>query len=92
MGALTQLLLLSVVALVLPWQALVTQQETLRDIRTRGRIFRREVAALTKGQRVLGEETHLFKTAYDNEVGDTGDAVAVIAGSGYFGQAFDRTY
>ena len=34
----------------------------------------------------------MFKTAYDNEVVDTGDAVAVIAGSGYFGPAFGRTY
>jgi hypothetical protein len=91
-GALSQLLLLAVVALALPWRALSAQQETLGDLRTRGRAFRREVAAVTKGQRVFGEETHLFKTAYDNEVVDTGDAVAVIAGSGYFGPAFGRTY
>ena len=91
-GALTQLLLLAIVALVLPWQGLVAQQETLRDLRARGRIFRRQVASVTKGQRVFGEETHLFKAAYDNEVIDTGDAAAVIAGSGYFGPAFGRTY
>jgi hypothetical protein len=91
-GALTQLLLLAIVALALPWKGLVAQQETLRDLRTRGRTFRRQVAAVTKGQRVFGEETHLFKAAYDNEVIDTGDAAAVIAGSGYFGPAFGRTY
>lgn len=91
-GALTQLLLLAIVALALPWKGLVAQQETLRDLRTRGRTFRRQVAAVTRGQRVFGEETHLFKTAYDNEVIDTGDAAAVIAGSGYFGPAFGRTY
>ncbi|HLK93301.1 MAG TPA: hypothetical protein VKZ18_25645 [Polyangia bacterium] len=91
-GALSQLLLLGIVALVLPWKSLVAQQETLRDLRTRGRIFRRQVAAVTKGEHVFGEETHLFKTAYDNEVIDTGDTAAVIAGSGYFGPAFSRTY
>jgi hypothetical protein len=91
-GALSQLLLLSVVALVLPWQGLVAQQKTLSDLRSRGRTFRREVAALTKGQRVFGEEIHLFKTAYDNEVVDTGDTGAVIAASGYYGPAFGRTY
>jgi hypothetical protein len=91
-GAVSQLLLLAIVALVLPWQALVAQQETLRDIRARGRTFRRQVAAVTKGQRVFGEETHLFKAAYDNEVIDTGDAASVIAASGYFGPAFGRTY
>jgi hypothetical protein len=91
-GALTQFLLLALVALVLPWKALIAQQETLGDLRARGRTFRRQVAAVTKGQRVFGEETHLFKTAYDHEVIDTGDAAAVIAGSGYFGPAFGRTY
>jgi hypothetical protein len=91
-GALTQFLLLALVALVLPWKALIAQQETLGDLRERGRTFRRQVAAVTKGQHVFGEETHLFKTAYDHEVIDTGDAAAVIAGSGYFGPAFGRTY
>jgi hypothetical protein len=91
-GALTQFLLLALVALVLPWKALIAQQETLGDLRARGRTFRRQVAAVTKGQHVFGEETHLFKTAYDHEVIDTGDAAAVIAGSGYFGPAFGRTY
>lgn len=91
-GALSQLLLLAVVALVLPWQGLVAQQKALLDVRARARTFRRQVAGLTDGQRVFSEEIHLFKTAYANEVVDTGDTAAVIAASGYFGPAFDRTY
>jgi hypothetical protein len=91
-GGLTQLLLLSVVALVLPWQDLVAQQKTLHEVRNRGRIFRREVAAVAGGQRVFGEELHLFETVYENDVVDTGDTAAAIAASGYFGPAFGKTY
>jgi hypothetical protein len=91
-GALTQILLVGVVVLVLPWPGLRAQQKTLVTIRDGGRTFLAQVAAVTRGQRVLGEETHLFKKAYAGEVVDTGDAVAVIAGSGYFGPAFGRTF
>ena len=91
-GGLTQLLLLAVVALALPWHDLLAQQRKLGDLRVQARSFRRELAMVTRGQPVFGEGTHLFKTTYDGEVIDTGDTAAAIAASGYFGEAFTRTY
>jgi hypothetical protein len=41
---------------------------------------------------VFGEDTHLFKHKYHDELVDTGDVAAVIAQSRYFGENFSRSF
>lgn len=91
-GAVPQLLLVLLVVAVLPRQDLLDQSKMLRDVRAEARTFRRNVDRRTDGRRIFGEETHLFKERYHGERVDTGDTDAAIATSGYFGQAFTRTY
>jgi hypothetical protein len=91
-GPLTQLVVFVVVILVLPVATLLDQHDLLFDTRSKARGFRQEVTRLTYGQRVFGEETHLFKQAYQGDVVDTGDTNAAIARTKYFGEAFTRTY
>jgi hypothetical protein len=91
-GALPQLLLVCAVGLLLPYRELLGQRALLAEARTQGRVFRKYVAEMTGGQPVFGEETHLFKSKYRGELVDAGDVVAAVARSGYFGDAFTRTY
>jgi hypothetical protein len=91
-GALAQLALVCVVGLTLPHRDLRAQRELLAEARTQGRVFRQYVADMTQGQPAFGEETHLFKSAYRGELVDTGDTDAAVARSGYFGDAFTRTF
>ncbi len=91
-GALAQLVLVCAVVLTLPRRDLLAQRELLAEARKQGRVFRQYVADMTNGQPVFGEETHLFKTKYRGELVDTGDADAAVARSGYFGDAFTRTF
>jgi len=91
-GRLAQLVLAVAVALTLPYKDLRAQRKLLAEIRTQGRIFREQVASITKGEPIFSEETHLFKTRYQGELVDSGDAAMVIARTGYFGAAFNRTY
>ena len=91
-GALAQLVLVCVVVLTLPRRDLLAQRELLAEARKQGRVFRQYVADMTNGQPVFGEETHLFKTKYRGELVDTGDTDAAVARSGYFGDAFTRTF
>jgi hypothetical protein len=91
-GALAQLVLVVAVALTLPYKDLRAQRNLVAEIRTQGRIFREHVARITKGEMVFSEETHLYKSRYQGELTDAGDAAMVIARTGYFGAAFSRTY
>lgn len=91
-GALAQLVLVCAVGLTLPYRELFAQRELLAEARQQAREFRQYVADMTGGQPVFGEETHLFKTRYQGELVDTGDTNAAIARTGYFGEAFNRTY
>ena len=77
---------------LLPWHGLLDQRRQLADLRTEARTFMKDVASRTGGQFVFGEETHLFKNEYCDEVVDTGDTVDVIASSRYYGEDFTRTY
>ena len=81
-GSVAELAIVGVVALTLPHADLLTQQQTLVDVRKRAWTFRKEVDELTRGQPVFGEETHLFKKRYEGELVDTGDTSAAIARSG----------
>ena len=91
-GALAQLALVCAVGLTLPVRDLVAQRALLVETRTQARVFRQYVADMTQGAPVFGEETHLFKSTYRGELVDTGDTDAAVARSGYFGEAFTRTY
>jgi peptidoglycan/LPS O-acetylase OafA/YrhL len=91
-GPLAQFALVCSIGSVLPWRSLFYQQRLAYDARERARSFRQAVARRTQGQRIFGEETHLFKTKYHGEVVDTGDTAASIAESGYFGPEFSGTY
>jgi hypothetical protein len=91
-GAVAQLVLVALVALTLPHRDLMKQEAMLVGVRQRARTFRREVDELTQGRPIFGEETHLFKKRYANELVDTGDTDQAIARSGYFGEAFTQTY
>lgn len=91
-GALAQLLLVCAVGLLLPYRELLAQREFLAEARKQGRVFRQYLADMTHGEPVFGEETHLFKTRYQGELVDAGDVVGAVARSGYFGDAFTRTY
>ena len=91
-GGLAQLALVAAVALTLPYKDLRAQRNLIAEIRTQGRIFRQQVASMTKGEMIFGEETHLFKSRYQGELVDTGDATSVIARTGYFGDSFTRTF
>lgn len=87
-----ELALLALVFCLLPWRDLSGYYNTIASVRERSLAFRAEVAALTAGEPVFGEETHLFKSAYSGEVLDTGDAADKVAQSGYFGPKFSQTY
>ena len=91
-GALAQLVLGCVVVLTLPRRDLLAQREFLAEARKQGRVFRQRVADITQGQPVFSEETHLFKAQYQDELVDTGDTDAAVAGTEYFGGAFTRTF
>jgi hypothetical protein len=54
--------------------------------------FERDVFSKTRGQRTYGEETHLFKKKYRDDVVDTGDVAELIAQTGYYGDQFVQTY
>ena len=77
---------------LLPWDGLLDQRRQLADLGTQGRTFLQEVASRAGGQFVFGEDTHLFKSEYYDEVVDTGDTVNVIANSRYYGEDFTRSY
>ena len=47
----------------------------LVGVRKRARAFRDEVDQLTQGRPIFGEETHLLKKRYANELVDTGRTV-----------------
>ncbi len=77
---------------LLPWDGLVDQRRQLADVGTQGRTFLQDVASRAGGQFVFGEDAHLFKSEYYDEVVDTGDTVDVIANSRYYGEDFTRSY
>jgi hypothetical protein len=91
-GAVAQLLLVAAVVLAMPSRDLLAQAQQLAEARAKARTFRDEVARLTGGYPVFGEETHFLKSNYHGERVDTGDTDSYIAGSGYFGEAFTQTY
>jgi hypothetical protein len=91
-GAMAQLVLVCTVVLTLPYKDLRAQRNLIADVRSQGRIFREHVASITKGEMIFGEETHLFKSCYQGELVDTGDENMAIARTGYYGEAFNRTY
>lgn len=88
----SELALLALTIVVLPWSELSAYYRTIADIRVRALAFHEQVAAHTAGEAVFGEETHLFKDEYRGEVVDTGDAVDRMVSSGYFGPEFSATY
>jgi hypothetical protein len=89
---LVQLTLVCLIACVVPWRGLLAQQRQLADVRAQTRTFLQAVAARTGGQPVFSEDLHLFKTQYPGDRVDTGDSVAAVAASGYFGERFSRTF
>jgi hypothetical protein len=89
---LTQLIVAGLVAGLLPWQGLLAQRRQLAEVRTEARTFLQEVASLTRGQFVFGEDAQLFKNEYCDEVVDTGDTVDAIAVTRYYGEDFTRSY
>jgi hypothetical protein len=91
-GNLAQLALVGVVVLTLPVGPLLDQQTLLDETRVHARDFRKEVARMTMGQILFSEESHLFEYRYQGELVDTGDTNQAIARTGYFGEAFNRTF
>jgi hypothetical protein len=91
-GPLVQLVVLGLIACLLPWRGLLDQRRQFVDLRTQARVFLQGVASRTGGRPVFGEDTHLFKSVYREEVVDTGDVAAVIAKSQFFGETFTRTF
>jgi hypothetical protein len=91
-GALTQILLVAVAVLALPYRDLLAREKMLVEMRQQAVTFHLDAARLTYGYSPFGEETHLFKLVYQGETVDTGDTDNAIANSGYFGEAFTRTY
>ena len=89
---LAQLVFIGVLAVVRPVTGLIEQTGQVDGARQRAVAFRADVARLTGGSAVYGEETHLFKTAYHDEVIDTGDAAAQIARTGFYGEEFVQTF
>ena len=89
---LAQLVVAGLIVGLLPWQGLLDQRRQLADVRTEARTFLKDVASLTGGQFVFGEDAHLFKSEYCDEVGDTCDTVDAIASSRYYGENLTRTY
>jgi hypothetical protein len=89
---LAQLVVAGLIVGLLPWQGLLDQRRQLADVRTEARTFLKDVASLTGGQFVFGEDAHLFKSEYCDEVVDTGDTVDAIASSRYYGENLTRTY
>jgi hypothetical protein len=89
---LTQLVVAGLIAGLLPWQGLLDQRRHLANLRTDARTFLQGVASRTGGQFVFGEDAHLFKNEYCDEVVDTGDTVDAVASSRYFGEDFTRSY
>lgn len=87
-----RLMLIGILAAVFPWQSLKANYQRMSSTRTRAVQFKRQVAEKTHGKYVYGEETHLFKTRYTDEVIDTGDTAEAIARSGFFGEQFTRTF
>ena len=91
-GTQAQLILVVAVTYLLPLDDLRVWHRQISEARERAVAFRASVAQHTRGEPVFGEETHLFKDKYSGELVDTGDAAAVIARSGYFGEEFTKTY
>jgi len=91
-GPLAQLVLVCAVVLALPYKDLRAQRNLVAEARKQGRIFREQAASMTKGEMVFSEETDLFKSRYQGELVDAGDLNAAIARTGYFGDAFTRTF
>ena len=88
----TQLALVVVVVLTLPAGALLDQQTVLDETRVHARDFREEMTRMTVGHTLFSEETHFFEYRYQGELVDTGDTDQAIARTGYFGEAFNRTF
>jgi hypothetical protein len=89
---LAQLIVAGLIAGLLSRQGLLDQRRQLADLRTEARTFLRDVASRTGGQFVFGEDAHLFKSEYHDEVVDTGDTVDAIAVTHYYGEDFTRSY
>jgi hypothetical protein len=89
---LAQLIVAGLVVVLLPWNELVDKRRELADLGTRSRTFLRDVSSRAGGQFVFGEDAHLFKSEYYDEVVDTGDTVDVIASSRYYGEDLTRSY
>jgi len=87
-----QLASAGLIAYLLPWRGLLDQRQQLADIRSQAQTFLKDVAKRTGGRPVFGEDTHLFKREYRDEIVDTGDTVNAIASSGYYGTDFTRKY
>jgi hypothetical protein len=64
----------------------------LDEARVHARDFREEMTHLTVGHTLFSEETHFFEYRYQGELVDTGDTDQAIARTGYFGEAFNRTF
>jgi hypothetical protein len=89
---LAQLTLVCLIVALLPWRGLLAERKRLADLRPHALKFLENAATRSDGEAVFGEEMHLYKTKYRNEVVDTGDTASAIARSGYFGKAFNRTF
>jgi hypothetical protein len=89
---LVQLIVFGLIACMVPWRGLLDQRRQFAELHAQARTFLQGVVERTGGQPVFGEDTHLFKHKYHDELVDTGDVAAVIAQSRYFGENFSRSF